>query len=921
MNKITYAFLRRSALAVFTVTIGLSLCAQEEFRVEEDMSSGYTEEVVTETTDQSVVETQAAEPEVAAEVVPATVIEQKAVAPETKAKRGFFGSLFGKKEATTPVVADETDEEINQILEEVKDDIRMASEGEGTLEQQIIQAEVEASEDGSIEEVIKVQEEVRRQAKEIEAYKNFEEANELMRQGKYEEALKKFEVGIEALPKRPATVALRDNIRKSQADCEYNVALRMYNAKHYNRAIDATKRALKFYPAHKGSANFLKRSERLYDKQKVDLAKAQPPWKDPDRVKKVDSVAGFIKKGRQYIAIKEWEKAREQFYEALRMDPKNSEATAHLREIAQKEYEINTKEMETTRVEMMAQVRDRWSPPVPQKDVGYGGMSKATSTSGIDMSPARAELMKKLNEIVIPELNFRDANIVDVVDFLVNASMETDPSPTRKGVNILLQRKPGASSSVSSSSSSDDLFLFDEPSSSASPVTDAPSITMSLRNMLLIDAIRYITDFSQMKYRIEEHAVIIYPADMAIGRIVTRVYSVQPSITEVIFAAGEGGGDTSDPFGGVDFGSGTTPQRQDVKKFFVDAGVPFPDGTSIVYKPSISKLFVSNTAENLEKFEDILRMLDQVPKQVKIEARYVEIGQNDIEELGVQWMLTDNWEIMQKAGAGAGIPVGSRELIQVNQNQFTRGLRYMTGGDIPTASAGGNMGGLFSISSVLTNPEMTFVLHALDQKEGVNLLSAPSITTKSGMNAQIKIVKELIYPTEYTRDITVLGSGDAQTQHVIITPTSFETKDVGVILNVTPTVGPDGVTIDLAMIPQVVELTEWLNYGSYDPRTGVTENMMQPVFHLREIITSISIWDGQTVVMGGLIDEKLSTTEDKIPFLGDLPLIGALFRSKTSVSQKKNLMIFVTATLVDPAGNLINKPGATADIEAMMATP
>jgi len=176
------------------------------------------------------------------------------------------------------------------------------------------------------------------------------------------------------------------------------------------------------------------------------------------------------------------------------------------------------------------------------------------------------------------------------------------------------------------------------------------------------------------------------------------------------------------------------------------------------------------------------------------------------------------------------------------------------------------------------------------------------------------VVRELIYPTEFEQETQSAGQPggaiNAQLTQIVVTPSGFQTRDLGVILNVTPVVGPDGYTIDLTMMPQVVELVEWIDYGStvLDPG-GVLRRvpMPQPIFHSRSIATSISIWDGQTVVMGGLITEQQSTTVDKIPFLGDIPLIGYLFQSKTSKSVKRNLLIFVTANLVDPAGNKINK--------------
>jgi general secretion pathway protein D len=69
------------------------------------------------------------------------------------------------------------------------------------------------------------------------------------------------------------------------------------------------------------------------------------------------------------------------------------------------------------------------------------------------------------------------------------------------------------------------------------------------------------------------------------------------------------------------------------------------------------------------------------------------------------------------------------------------------------------------------------------------------------------------------------------------------------------------------------------------------------------VTTSAIVWDGQTVVLGGLITENVVKIKDKIPVLGDLPILGRAFRSESSASTKKNLMIFVTPTIIDPAGN------------------
>ena len=105
----------------------------------------------------------------------------------------------------------------------------------------------------------------------------------------------------------------------------------------------------------------------------------------------------------------------------------------------------------------------------------------------------------------------------------------------------------------------------------------------------------------------------------------------------------------------------------------------------------------------------------------------------------------------------------------------------------------------------------------------------------------------------------------------------------------------------------------WSSYGD------LTYNIPQPIFASRNVTTSMVIWDGQTVVMGGLIREDLKKVKDKIPVLGDIPVLGRLFRSEGEYSSKKNLLIFVSARLVDPSGKPIHRLEQNAKSEATTA--
>ena len=141
---------------------------------------------------------------------------------------------------------------------------------------------------------------------------------------------------------------------------------------------------------------------------------------------------------------------------------------------------------------------------------------------------------------------------------------------------------------------------------------------------------------------------------------------------------------------------------------------------------------------------------------------------------------------------------------------------------------------------------------------------------------------------------------------------TFDTQPVetGPILDVVPYVLSDGYTINMALIPSV---TVFNGYDTPPTIPNVTGNLnvvqlpvILPDFTVRQVVTTVNVWNNQTVVLGGLISSQIQSTKQQVPVIGDLPLLGRLFQSQSKTTQKKNLMIFVTATLVDPAGNRVH---------------
>ncbi|MEI7963050.1 MAG: type II and III secretion system protein, partial [Verrucomicrobiota bacterium] len=218
-------------------------------------------------------------------------------------------------------------------------------------------------------------------------------------------------------------------------------------------------------------------------------------------------------------------------------------------------------------------------------------------------------------------------------------------------------------------------------------------------------------------------------------------------------------------------------------------------------------------------------------------------------------------------------------------------------------------------------------LRAINQQKGIDLVSAPKVTVTSGRKATINITRKFPYPRDYSPPTVPQSQGAGVNPATPATPSSFETRNVGVQLEVEPTVGPDGYTIELSLSPQITEFQGFVNYGSPISTIGnvtlgvagvqtvigtrtivLTPNtILQPVFSVRQVDTQVTLYDGQTVVLGGLMREDVQKVQDKTPIAGDLPLVGSLFRSSSNQRIKRNLLIFVSAGLLDPAGQPLIK--------------
>ena len=196
------------------------------------------------------------------------------------------------------------------------------------------------------------------------------------------------------------------------------------------------------------------------------------------------------------------------------------------------------------------------------------------------------------------------------------------------------------------------------------------------------------------------------------------------------------------------------------------------------------------------------------------------------------------------------------------------------------------------------------------------MLCAPKVTVISGSTASITVSQQMRYPESWGdmqsnvgTSSSDSGAGAAGVTITPGTPTDFTAYDVGVVMEVTPNVEEDG-SINLVLNPRVTEFEGFLEYGgvavaiSSGTTVTVPSGFIQPVFSVREVRTTVTVFDGATLVMGGLTREQVITVNDQVPILGDIPWVGRIFQSKGETSQKRNLLIFVTVNRISPGGSV-----------------
>lgn len=723
----------------------------------------------------------------------------------------------------------------------------------------------------------------------------------------YESAFAYYKSAVDVLPNGgDAVAALRQQALDGFSDAAVNLARQRISEGRFEDAKAAIAVVLEdhYNPNYKPA---LALEAELKDKTAFFGQTMTPGFvASVEEVKQLlQEAQGFYQSGRYDLAFKRYE-------QVLNVDKYNIAARRGMEQInnAREKYADTT--YSEARGDMVRQVKKAWELPVRKFDIGA---STIIEQPKIDTRGTVA-INRKLDNIIIPKIEFSEATAREAFEFLRRRAADLDTleqDPTHKGVNIVLK------------------LPLDAPEAST-------PITISLYDLPLRNAIDYIARAANLKMKVEPYAVVIVPQSESTDVLITKEYKVPPSFISALPAASDNA-----PVAGASGGQPIVAARSTAREFLEAQGVTFPPGASANYITSTSRLIVKNTQSNLDLVDTLVETSLSTPaSQVEIEAKFLEITQNNLKELGLDWLLGQFALPFGTGVYGGGGTDPNGQSINANAYPFLNpgsttvpiGASSATSGPI----TGGNRSGTtaisvnaidallfatpagpapaaFAIAGVFTNPQFQVVLRALNQKKGVDLVSAPKVTTKAGKLARIEIVREFRYPSEYDLPQITQQPGNVLTPATPTSPVAFEMKPVGITLEVEPTVGDDNYTIELSLSPRVVEFDGFINYGSQifanvnvvgfaiNANVLLTDNIInRPVFSTREVTTQVSIYDGNTVVIGGLMREDVQKVEDKVPILGDIPLAGRLFRSSVDQHIKRNLIMFVTASLLDPGG-------------------
>ena len=762
-----------------------------------------------------------------------------------------------------------------------------------------------------------------------------QEGDAAMTNKDYEKAVEKFRRAVALIPEAPMVAKHREMAMRRYADASVLQARQLGQIGRFveaNSLLDAVL-DVSMMPDHDG-ANTLK--QQLKDPDRFN------PAMTPEFPEKVAKVNKLLVLAGGLVDLGQFDAAKAAYNQILAVDAHNVAARRGLEKCEKFIADYAHAARDHTRARSLREVDEKWGTAVPESTL-------TPKLPNENLSGMLATTTSKLRGIIFKRLNFDAAPLSEVVQFIATKSRDLDiveSDGAKKGINMIVKISAGEQAKL-------------------------PNITLDIVDTPLAQALDYIAEQSGTKWKLADGIISFTTIAVAGGKMNTRSFSVAPGfLSGAPSGAGADAAAPGDPFSATPAsGGGLAVQKVTAQSFLEGYGVPFPQGASAHFDRGSSRLTVTNTDENLDAIQGIIEQIGSTTtKQALVGVTVMKISHKDLKELGFD-LLLGQFNIGSKLFGSGGTygnqgtpvspgqdypfldPTAGNGAIPTGQLPLTGGLR--TSGQIEslpsiddllktnryTSAASTRTPAIFGLIGQFTDPQFQFVMRALNQKTGKDLLNSTEILVKSGQIASAKAVRDFPYPTDFdppqipqTVGAGIGGGGignnggagqlgDTGFAPVTpTTPTTFKTEEVGNVLEVEATIAEDGSSVDLRLAPGFTEFLGFINYGSSinsvinNEFVELTSNIIvQPVFDRIRAQTNVTVYDGATLMLGGLQQSRVSEIEDKTPIFGDIPLIGRLFRSKVTESTRTAIIMFVTVKVVDPAGRRLHAIGNGAE--------
>jgi general secretion pathway protein D len=713
---------------------------------------------------------------------------------------------------------------------------------------------------------------------------NLDLAERLYQAGEWEHAQAKFRLVMNQTDPQTSTSGFYHRARVGVAKSLAAQALAQEKAGKTAEAAGLMKQAADLDPANaqvaKQAASMQEEASRGADPFEGNPAATADLVEKTKEIKKLLSLADQLTETGQYRS------ARQKLDDVLRIDPYNSAARKKIELVEQKRLLVADKRYSASRVKAMTQVTEAWVPPPPARVD-----PKQTRGTGIAGPSNSAEILQALSTIEIPEIVFNEKPLRDAVEELQRLSEQNDPK--KKGINFVLRLSP--------------------PAEGVDP--EAATVSLELRNVKLQTALKYLCEQirggEKLRYDVENSAVLILPITETGAELETRSYTLPPSLLANSVKQGE-----------------SQKAPKELGKLVLDSiGVNTTmESTSAMCFSDTGKLVVRNTPNELSKVEQRIRDAQGEPpqKQFEVETKFLSFTENDVKNFTFNLQMSGNTSIPAPGSPGAIYNPATA-------SGGTDGLR---------GTAGINPGGgsITALQSLLdpTYPQdasnqigvnaqvfgrgFAAVLQLLQNAIGKDLVAAPRVTLADGKQSKIVISRRMYYPTTYTQPNVPNNDQGVGAGFILPSnPTGFEYRDIGTTLEVKgeSTSIPKAVDLDFTNL-LVEDFEGFVDYGvviaaaPLFPTSSARTNtvigsapFLVPIFSKKSLQSRVRLIDGETVGMGGLISDVVQLVDDKVPMLGDIPMLGRLFRSEASQKIKSNLVIFCTLRIINPDGTLV----------------